>query len=679
MDADTKWGEVFDALTTSEQECIRDTLLDDILEWELDQSVLSESDTVEGWEILIFSCLAPQTARAVFLDSIIAEIGEDEVFVLDADMVVCLGEWVAELDVFATMLDLWVDNPEIVEWPFKTLVAAMVALSVDDPETAGKTTTALLTCTQDLVVALMLEETGLTLEDLSEEEATCLRAWVTETDWTTLLTGSADDPSALFGFLPDLMACAPDMFISSMLEETGLTLEDLSEEEATCLRAWVTETDWTTLLTGSADDPSALFGFLPDLMACAPDMFISSMLEETGLTLEDLSEEEATCLRAWVTETDWTTLLTGSADDPSALMEFFAGLLDCVPESWPEPGDRPWDEVVEEATPVEIGVATQGAVDYENDNDFFAFQAEDGQLYELDVTLGTLEDSVLEIYDADGTWLDGNDDYGNSTASRLIWNAPNTGTYYIQVTSFHAGTGTYTLTLTISSPDVVDDDPNSQPGNATRVEIGVTTQGAVDYDYDVDFFAFEATEGELYQLDVTLGTLQNSVLDLFDADGTWLGVSDDYGGFTASRLRWHAPSTGTYYIRATGTGTGTYTFTISISDIVDDHPNSTANATPVEIGVTTQGALDYAGDVDFFAFEATEGELYQLDVTLGTLQNSIAVIFDTRGTWLDITDDDSTASRLIWHAPTTGTYYIRVTSPYAGTGTYTLTIASRRL
>lgn len=275
----------------------------DILDSVLDLSVMSESETAEAWEILIFSCLAPQTARAVFLDSIIAAIGEDEVFELDADMVVCLGEWVAELYVFATM----------------------VALSVDDPEATGVMVTAFMTCAQDLVVALMLEESGLTREELSEEEASCLRALVADTDWTALLTGSAEDP---------------------------------------------------------------------------------------------------------------------------LLMDFLPGVLGCVPNlSWSEPGDRPWDEVIEEATPVEIGVATQGTVNYENDRDYFTFQATQGEFYQLDVTLGTLQDSIVDIFDTDGTWLDGNDDYGNSTASRLIWNAPSTGTYYIQVTSFYADTGTYTLTV----------------------------------------------------------------------------------------------------------------------------------------------------------------------------------------------------------------------------------------
>jgi hypothetical protein len=347
------------------------------------------------------------------------------------------------------------------------------------------------------------------------------------------------------------------------------------------------------------------------------------------------------------------------------------------PNPWSEPGDRPWDEVVKEAVSLEIGMAAQGEMDYVGDRDFFRFEATEGEYYDIEVTLGTLQDSVLDLYDADGTWLAGNDDYGDSTASRLTWQSPGTGNYHVEVTSFGTGTGTYTLTITIS--DITDDHPNSTD-NATPVELDVGTQGELEYPDDLDFFTFEATGGEFYELGVTLGTLQDSVLDLFDADGTWLDGNDDYGDSTASRLIWHAPDTGTYHIQVTSfdTGTGTYTLTITISDITDDHPNSTANATPVELDVATQGEFEYEGDGDFFAFEAQEGEFYDIEVTLGTLQDSVLDLYDTDGIWLDGNDDygDSTASRLIWMAPTTGTYYVEVTSFGSGTGTYTLTVAT---
>ena len=40
-------------------------------------------------------------------------------------------------------------------------------------------------------------------------------------------------------------------------------------------------------------------------------------------------------------------------------------------------------------------------MDYDNDIDFFRFQAERGQSYQIDVALGTLDDSIVELYDVD--------------------------------------------------------------------------------------------------------------------------------------------------------------------------------------------------------------------------------------------------------------------------------------
>ena len=52
------------------------------------------------------------------------------------------------------------------------------------------------------------------------------------------------------------------------------------------------------------------------------------------------------------------------------------------------------------------------------------------------------------VYDADYWELDYNDDYGDSTASQLVWEAPNSGEYYIAVGGYDIETGDYTLTVT---------------------------------------------------------------------------------------------------------------------------------------------------------------------------------------------------------------------------------------
>ena len=93
-----------------------------------------------------------------------------------------------------------------------------------------------------------------------------------------------------------------------------------------------------------------------------------------------------------------------------------------------------------------VGETVQGTLEYENDIDLFVFQAEEGVLYQIDVALGTLSDSLVGLYDADERELAYNDDHGDSLASRVFWQASRSGAYYIAVEGYD--TGSYTLTVT---------------------------------------------------------------------------------------------------------------------------------------------------------------------------------------------------------------------------------------
>ncbi len=329
---------------------------------------------------------------------------------------------------------------------------------------------------------------------------------------------------------------------------------------------------------------------------------------------------------------------------------------------------------VEGATPMTVGEPMQGTVDYGGDNDVFAFEVEEGVLYQIDVGLGTLSDSWLELYDSDEFQLASNDDRGDgSLASRIVWEAPGSGEYYAAVGGY--GVGSYTLT--VSALDVVDDHANSVE-RATVVTVGEPMQGALDYDGDEDFFTFEAEEGKVYQIDVGLGTLPDSWLDIYDSDGFQIASNDDRDDDSlASRIVWKAPSSGEYYAAVGGYGVGSYTLTVEALDIVDDHANSFEGATPATVGEAMQGTVDYDGDEDFFVFEAEKGKIYQIDVGLGTLPDSWLDIYDSDEFQIAYNDDrgdGSPASRIVWKAPSSGEYYVAV-SGYYGIGSYTLTVA----
>ena len=330
---------------------------------------------------------------------------------------------------------------------------------------------------------------------------------------------------------------------------------------------------------------------------------------------------------------------------------------------------------VDGATAIGVGETAAGNVDYQDDEDFFVFEAEEGVLYQVDVGLGSLGDPWLGLLDSDGWDLAYNDDHGDTRASRIVWTAPGSGEYYAAVGGFGTGTGTYTLTVTVS--DIVDDHANGVDG-ATAVGVGETAAGNLDYQDDEDFFVFEAEEGVLYQIDVELGTLGDSWLELFDRDEWQLAGNDDHGDTTASRIVWAAPGSGEYYAAVGGFGTGTYTLTVTVSDIVDDHASGVEGATAVGVGETAAGNVDYQDDEDFFVFEAQEGVIYQIDVGLGTLNDSWLALFDSDGWDLAYNDDhgDTRASRIVWAAPGSGEYYAAVGGFGGGTGSYTLTITN---
>ena len=743
VDADTEWGEVSNALTTTEQECIRDTFDADLLESVLARPVMSESDTPEAWEVSMFSCLAPQTARAVFLASLVAGMEQDGVFRTYAEAQSCLDEWVAGIDVVATM----------------------VALSVEGAEAAGEVTTALMRCNPDLVISLILQETGLTLEDLSEEEASCLHEWATNTDWTTLATGANADPLAV-NLLIGLLECAPDLLpwhpsgwrwnhaiehatpveigvvtldedrdlfafeaTESGLYELDVSLDDYAidiyDADGTELAgrghgSYTAPVIWPAPATGTyyvrvtsietgaytlTITTSDIVDDHPNSTANATSVAIGAAtqgeLEYDGDI--DYFAFEATEGEYYDLDVTHETLQLAIIYVYEDEAGFLANGIDfrdspAPPLTWQAPTTRAYyvgvfsfdrgtytltitisdivdDHPADSTTPVEIGIATHGELEYPADIDYFTFEATGGQEYALDVTLGTLQDSVLELFHADGFRLGANDDYADSTASRLMWHAPATGIYHVQVHSYGRSTGTYTIGI---SRIIVDDHPDTA-ANATSVELGAATQGELEHDGDVDYFAFEATQGEYYELDVTLETLPDSRLTIYDTDNSWQASNNDYGDSTAAPLIWRAPATGTYYVQVAGFATlsGTYTLTITIPDIEDDHPNSKENATPVELDITTPGELEYDNDFDFFAFEATRGQAYELDVTLGTLPFSILDLYGADGNWLTSYDDygDST-SRLVWHAPDTGTYHAEISSWGSVRGTYTLTITT---
>ncbi len=167
----------------------------------------------------------------------------------------------------------------------------------------------LSSCIPDVLISSLIDGVGIAVEDLSREEHSCLREWIANVDWSNDL--DVDELASR------MFACIPDVLISPFVDGFGITMEDLSREEHSCLRERIATLDWSNDL----DEEEQAFG----LVACVPDILISLVITEFGITMEDLSQEEQSCLRETIRNIDWSNDLTDS--------EINAGILACTQSS----------------------------------------------------------------------------------------------------------------------------------------------------------------------------------------------------------------------------------------------------------------------------------------------------------------------------------------------------------
>ena len=104
---------------------------------------------------------------------------------------------------------------------------------------------------------------------------------------------------------------------------------------------------------------------------------------------------------------------------------------------------------------VPVGGAGTGAIETPGDADWFVVELVRGQEYLIDLEgrptgRGSLEDpALLGIHDRDGELVPGtaDDDGGAGRNSRLAFEAPYTGVYYIAAGGHEDYTGDYTLSV----------------------------------------------------------------------------------------------------------------------------------------------------------------------------------------------------------------------------------------
>lgn len=218
------------------------------------------------------------------------------------------------------------------------------------------------------------------------------------------------------------------------------------------------------------------------------------------------------------------------------------------------------DNSADQASPI----PTDGTAQTHNfheawDEDWTAFAATIGLTYVIETgNLGPESDTYLELIDTDGTTLLAEDDDGGlGSASLITWTAPADGVYFVRVYHFDGtrfGDNTrYDLQVSTSAahPDLYE--PDDTYDQAALIPTDGTAQTHnFHLAADEDWSAFAATGGVSYTIQTgNLGSNGDTVLHLYDTNGTSELAYDDDGAdeLFASRLKWVAPATGTYFVR----------------------------------------------------------------------------------------------------------------------------------
>lgn len=339
-----------------------------------------------------------------------------------------------------------------------------------------------------------------------------------------------------------------------------------------------------------------------------------------------------------------------------------------------------------DATEIRLAAAVEyaGRTDYEDDQDWFVFDARAGDIYRVAAT-GAGEIHVYSVRSSGGgggveverleRWGTFRGDPGLDARP---WRFTESGRYAVSVRD-QAGRqgypGDYTLTF-----ERLSDDHSSTPEDTNALAVGRETTAVLDYRGDEDWFHVDLVDGDRYMLEVTspgdavprlevvvYGTDSTTYRDSYARNRHSLSYPD------GERLLWTAIGTGRHRVQVRDTARWDSTihpvrYGITVSRrLADDHADQRDGSTPLRRGVWLEGTLDILGDEDWYRFSAAAGVPYTVEYELRAEGSEDFVppeSFFRRGD-VDVIfiDDDWGFSAAAGYAfPTAGTQHLLVTT-----------------
>ena len=269
-------------------------------------------------------------------------------------------------------------------------------------------------------------------------------------------------------------------------------------------------------------------------------------------------------------------------------------------------------------------ISAVGHVGWQNDfSDWYGVNLTAGVEYQFDLIGSsgdgegeglTLDDPWLWLRKSDGTSIVADNDSGLGNNSRIIYTPAVSGLYFLDAQEFGVNAlGTYRLIV------------NSGP-IAGVMTLGAAQTGSIDFNGDVNEYSLYLTAGVTYGFSITGQSLLDPYLEILQATGSNVVVSDDDGGTGLNAYLTYTPATsGAYYIAARESGnnaTGSYivrawqlpTISISEATVVEGNAGttnlvftltlSTISSDSVSVAVETTATSTATSGIDFIAANA---------------------------------------------------------------------------
>ncbi len=260
------------------------------------------------------------------------------------------------------------------------------------------------------------------------------------------------------------------------------------------------------------------------------------------------------------------------------------------------------------ATPMTLGTAIAGKINFEHDVDVFTVALQAGTNYLL--TLNNVQAGYANTLTVSDKYDQAVKTHNDAKAN-TSFTANATGNYYISV----SGDRGSTYTLSASAPA---DDVNGQPAGATRLDSGIVFNGKLEVPIDRDVFKVAVMAGQYYgfllehapggkmpdlqgtdaqQLELAVQTPH-----LSDSDSTYqLYLADVTGDIYLAVSERAKDGANGYKLTATSLGS-------------DDYVHYGDNASSLAVGARVSGVLNYAGDDDTIKVTLQQGESYKFEL-----------------------------------------------------------------